>query len=287
VHGLLAPNGFIYCLPQQGTIVTKIDPSNDTATQIFSYTGHTAGIVKYGGGALGSDGKIYHFPATFWRESSLIKVIDPSNDTITNFASLTLNAGLSSVGTQGILAGNGNIYMAPGNETNKGYYITPNATNFTTYTPSITYPGLIAGVNAWNTASLGPNGKIYFFPSSGVTGILVIDPTTNVIPNAYTFGSAAAGVVHSSYQGSALAPNGKIYAFPSAVTSIVLCVDPANDTLTTFSVNLGTVAGAILAPNGKIYIGPYITTRFCSLPFINNNNFNSNACLSPFLNHSY
>ena len=66
--GVLAPNGKIYCVPNNSTQILVIDPATNT-TALF---GNFSGNIKWLGGVLAPNGKIYYVPGN----STQILVID-------------------------------------------------------------------------------------------------------------------------------------------------------------------------------------------------------------------
>lgn len=57
--GVLAPNGKIYTVPYNHSLLRVVDPENNTVSVIATVTGSQ----KYGGGSLGPDGNVYMFPS--------------------------------------------------------------------------------------------------------------------------------------------------------------------------------------------------------------------------------
>jgi len=69
IGGVLAPNGKIYCVPNNSTQILVIDPATNT-TALF---GNFSSSHKWFGGVLAPNGKIYCVPFN----STQILVIDP------------------------------------------------------------------------------------------------------------------------------------------------------------------------------------------------------------------
>ncbi|HNL00778.1 MAG TPA: hypothetical protein PKN93_10125 [Leptospiraceae bacterium] len=158
----------------------------------------------------------------------------------------TLGGANDFYGSGGLLAPNGKIYAPPNDQNainNQALIIDPK-TNITS-----TIAGIGGAGPKWSPGALAANGKMYFFPISGTTSILSIDPTTNALS---TFGSVTAG-----YGGAVLAPNGKIYAIPMTAGLPVAVFDPSTNQFTSISgATTGGWIGGVLALTGKIYAFP-------------------------------
>jgi hypothetical protein len=213
--------------------------SGFAVTTTSNGSGSFSGTLKWAGGVLAPNGKIYGIPYN----STSVLVIDPVVGTATTFGSLSGNAA-KWIG--GVLAPNGKIYGIPFDSTSI-LAIDPAVGTATTF-------GSLSGISKWYGGVLASNGKIYGIPSSS-TSVLVIDPTTNTTS---TFGSFSGSL---KWAGGVLAPNGKIYGIPFNSTS-VLVIDPVVGTATTFGSLSGNAKwyGGVLAPNGKIYCNPNIST---------------------------
>jgi len=160
--GVLAPNGNIYCTPNNAQCVMKIIPSlNGPDTLNFdisninttTYPFLTGNNNKWRGGCLAPDGKIYCCPYN----SNCVLIINPSNDTI----NLTDISGFSGSYTGAVLAPNGKIYCAPTSGTNVLVIIPSNL------------PSLSSG-RRWYTINISSWGTINSFGP-------ILSPTGNVI----------------------------------------------------------------------------------------------------------
>ena len=118
--GVLAPNGRIYCAPNNagtdlssGRYVLEIDPSSNK----FSYVGIDHGISgrKYSGGTLGLDGNIY-FPSDYNSNSpsTAVDIFNPNTYVMTNIP-LSI-AGYNRLQAS-CLGPNGKIYFSLGTST--------------------------------------------------------------------------------------------------------------------------------------------------------------------------
>lgn len=163
--GVLAPNGNIYCIPNNAQCVMRIIPNlNGPDTLNFdisninttTYPFLNGNNNKWRGGCLAPDGRIYCCPYS----SNVVLIINPSNNTI----NLTDISGFSGSYTGAVLAPNGKIYCAPTNGTNVLVIIPSNL------------PALPNG-RRWYTISIASWGtQLSFGP--------ILSPTGNVIiPN--------------------------------------------------------------------------------------------------------
>lgn len=162
--GILAPNGKIYCVPLRESNIGVIDPvartySNTVVTNLSSPVGN----ARYGGGALGGNGKIYMTP--FSSEFS-IGYIDTNLNTYSNSA--VTGPGIVREGavsanqyTGATLAPSGKIYIPPNRNSN--VIVVDTFTN--TYSNTVVKSSLDSGDSSHYFGSmLGPNGKIYCIP---------------------------------------------------------------------------------------------------------------------------
>ena len=149
----------------------------------------------------------------------------------------------------GVLAGNGNIYLAPYNA-EEVLIIDPVTDTY----DRTTMVGL-SGSLKWVGGVLAGNGKIYLAPYNAEE-VLIIDPVTDTYDRTTMVGLTGSG----KWMGGVLAENGKIYLAPRNA-EMVLIIDPATDTYDrTTMVGLsgsGKWMGGVLAENGKIYLAPY------------------------------
>lgn len=202
--------------------------------------------LKYYGGVLAQDGKIYCIPNT----AQDVHVIDPATNTSvrTNFG-YALPSGYKFSG--GVLAQDGKIYAVPSSTELGVLVIDPIAQSMNI----LAMGGQYSGAFKWNGCVLAPNGKIYGVPYNS-TDILVIDVNNQTV-NRTAMGADLSG--SSKWQGGVLAPNGKIYCAPYNSMDILI-IDPELDTAYTIPSGLagsGMCAGAVLGADGKIYCVPY------------------------------
>ena len=201
--GVLAPNGKIYCIPYDSTVVAIIDPISNTV-DTTTITGLT-GTGKWSGGVLASNDKIYCIPYN----STVVGIIN----TITNTIDTTTITGLDGTGkwSGGVLAPNRNIYCIRFNSI-YSLYINP-ITNTTTriygiagdnWLQSNNIPTLESSVNriAWSPTlnlfvAVGQQGRgavIWSSPdgknwTARPTGITLSNVTQLNISNCNNFGT--------------------------------------------------------------------------------------------------
>jgi streptogramin lyase len=315
--GVLAPNGKIYCFPEQASVALIIDPVTNTTTTFGAGSFYSGGnAFRYQGCVLAGNGKIYGIPCGGVVPQTVFQLIDPSNNTITAYASIaTLPPDNAFEG--GVLAPNGKIYPAP--SSNSVFYLIDPSNNtvsaFATYAAAaaynycnpvvgpngkiylcpiaatllrvidpdnntITVIGTVPSYGLGNGANVVPNGKIYFSPNNSIG--YIIDPLNNNTISTYSCAPTITGQINAF--GGKLAPNGKIY-FSSWTGTFFGVLDPENNTVT----RLGTVATSsyldmVLTPNGKLVLIPGAATSVTAYNFNLNQNWNLNTCLNPFNN---
>eukprot|EP00043_Microstomoeca_roanoka_P000679 m.28505 g.28505 ORF g.28505 m.28505 type:complete len:408 (-) comp10453_c0_seq2:644-1867(-) len=213
IGGVLVDSGKIYAIPCSSAAVLIIDPDLHTVDMtsvplITIEDGLADGALRWAGGVLAKNGKIYCIP--FY--SSAVLIIDP----VTNTVDTTSLVGLPSTSSKwnhGVLAENGRIYAFP-RDFSAVLIIDPssNSTDFTSISniPSVS--------NSWSDGVLAGNGKVYMIPYSSST-VLILDPSTNAI-DVSTFNSLSAQT--HKWGGGVLALNGRIYGLPFSSTSILV-----------------------------------------------------------------
>lgn len=271
--GVLASNGKIY-LNQAGISVGRvIDPSTNTVATPYTFSGITTSSNGQFVFVVAPNGKLYGMPIT---GNSLIRLVDPSNDTATNI--ITLGSAIS--GGTALLAPNGRIYFTA-TGTN-GYSFDPNNNSITTLNNfSLSFSGQ-------SSAIVDNSGYIVTLSGSGTTpNLLKYDPN-NDTTTTLTLNSGPSLPTGAWGFGGILAPNGKIYYAPHNAT-IGVILDVENLRLTTYgnnSVFPGSQAFAdgIFHPNGKIYFYPYLATSCVAVSILANANWNNNVCINSLVN---
>ena len=269
--GVLAPNGKIY-LNQAGISVGRvIDPSTNTVSTPYTFSGITTSLNGQFVFVVAPNGKLYGMPIT---GNSLIRVVDPSNDTATNIVTL----GSSISGGSAVLAPNGKIYFTA-TGTN-GYAFDPSNNSITTLTKyfgggqggaAVDFSGYIVSLSGSGTA---PN-LLKYNPNDDTATTISLNPGPTLPSGSWGFAIV-------------VAPNGKLY-FPPHDATIGFVLDMENYRLTTYGNNTvfpGSQAfgDGIFHPNGKIYFFPYNSTSVVAISILNNNNWNTNVCTNPFYN---
>jgi hypothetical protein len=256
--GVLAPNGKIYCIPLRATNVGIIDPLTntiDTTTiSMSTYPDLSNTGLKFWGGVLGTNGKIYCVP----RAVNYVGIIDPITNTFDS-TSITFTSAQSGVTSEayatGSLGSNGNIYFSPYAATSV-MRLRPadNSLNFIDVSNYSNH-----GSGRWGGSACGPDGNVYLMPQNNgfVVRIGVSNETVSTVFNT--------GINQSGYSsGATLGLDGRIYGIPNSTTgganNKLLFYDVLNNTGGTITSNLPSGGekfyGGVLAPNGKIYMIP-------------------------------
>jgi hypothetical protein len=284
--GVLAPNGKIYCCPEQANNVLIIDPDTNSVSSI-------SGVIdrSWYGCVLYSNGKIYCVPYG----ATNVLIIDTNNDTINETEIQGLNNGVDIYGSShkwagGAFATNGKIYMVPMLE-NRILIVDPlsSITNLSGTFASATYTEATKtlqcpGATFLTSLSVGDN-VIITTTTNSYTGYVNSITSDTIVEFIYYLGGTLATPVNllagdiNNLQktrkadittisglsgdwrnvGCVLAPNGKIYSVPHD-NNWVTVIDTSNNTTTQISVPISfygnNYRGGSLAPNGKIYCVP-------------------------------
>lgn len=268
---ILAPNNYIYFIPNGATAPAKFDTVTNTITPLtgnWSATGPVQGptgniIVSYSGsyhrGVLHPNGYIYGTPY----QANAILRINPSNDTFDFVGALPYRMRCNGA----VVAPNNKIYFIPEDSYTDGSGLTyyweynPGATGIGVTGGLTSFGGTAAGgIGLFRGGVLAPNGYIYTIPRQA--GYVSKINTQTLAITTFGQGSFPGPGGPVLWRGGVLAGNGKIYCVPNAAQN-VLEIDPSNDTVSTF----GTFASGgakwytgSLAPNGKIYCFPESST---------------------------
>jgi hypothetical protein len=265
--GVLAPNGKIYCIPGSATNVGIIDPVTNTIdTTTISMTRYpdlSANLIKFWGGVLATNGKIYCSP----RDVTYVGIIDPINNTFDS-TSITFTRIQSGGGTlqypTGALGSNGNIYFCPFDATSVlRVRPTDNSLNFINVS---SYPSF--GNGRWYGAACGPDGNVHLMPY-GTNAVVRIDVSTETIIREFDISDNQGWC-----SGAVLGLDGIIYGTPNRAggtqsNNKLLFYDVLNNTGGTIVVTTNNYTekwvGGVLAPNGKIYMIPTQYTRVATI----------------------
>jgi hypothetical protein len=252
---------------------------------VASITGLPSTLLKWRGGVLGPDGKIYGIP----HNATSVLTIDP----VTNTVDTTSINGLIGIDKWrgGVLAPNGKIYALPLDATcvliidpfspiSNITGVTPSTSFYTDGSLTLTCPGatfatvgpgqINVGDNILLTTNLGNFTGYVQTVSSNTTLIFVYALGTNIPVSEITAiqktrkadvtSISGLPLSFTGNHGARLGRDGKIYTIPGE-QNIVLVIDPNTNTFTTIPVgplvpNLNWADG-VLAPNGVIYGVPY------------------------------
>jgi hypothetical protein len=307
---VLAPNGYIYCVPCNATSVGYINPANGQFGTFGSAS--SGGFVS---GALAPNGNIYCMkfyggnigiitpgasPASStWSETGpsiadsrfsccfgpdgLLYIPSPNAANIGVYTpggsystSYLTNIGTITGGYAGaVLAPNGKIYCIPNSATNVGVIDTV-ARTFTV--AGLTVTGSATG---YRGGVLAANGKIYCLPQTNAK-VGVIDPIAGTFTDALITNQGAFTI---GYMTGTLGPDGNIYCMPENSLPIAV-INVQSNTFSTFGSSIAAANGSILAPNGTIYTAPTSSTAINTITFSGLSQLpNSNWCLSAYANH--
>jgi len=223
--GVLGPDGLIYFVPLDVDNIGILDPSSSSFTTL-DISGTISRCAKYSGGVLGPNGLIYFVP----NNVDNIGILDPSSRSFTTAHIPTPDAvhGVASFTDEcwggyaqyigGVLGPNGLIYFVPFNSFHVGI-LDPSSSSFSTLDiSSMISVGRINHDGAYKYIGgvLGPNGLIYFVPSSA-DNIGILDPSTT----SFTTHDISSTISRDwKYHGGVLGPNGLIYFVPYRAPNI-------------------------------------------------------------------
>ena len=214
--------------------ILEIDLQNGVATEIA--TGQTlSGSVRFIGGCLGSDGKIYYPP----RDFNKVLIADPANASYTvQDWGLTLTGGVYT----SAVSCDDKIY-AIGDADILVIDVQAN----TAYTSTFgVLSGTVANRQVSGVRSIA-DGCVYFGPYAN-THVLRIDPVSNTVSSSnygVSFGSQAT-------QGIANGKNGWIY-MPQHNNGANWKFDPVGNVATTVAGSSTKTVGATTGPDGNVY----------------------------------
>jgi streptogramin lyase len=179
---VLAPNGNIYFMPASSTRVLVLNPNTNSLSLLPTPVLPQLGSgLKYFGGVLAPNGKIYGIPDQANVDSVLI--IDPKTNTIdtntiTGIATINNYSGWKGA----VLHPNGKIYCVP-YTARRVLVIDPQTNTVDKYfiTDLWNVPNNGDEFHRWHGGVLAPNGKIYCIPLHFNPRVLIIDPESPVI----------------------------------------------------------------------------------------------------------
>lgn len=211
--GVLAPDGFIYCVPDTATEVLRYDPKT-RETLFFGKGEISVGTHKWSDGIIAPNGCIYCVPWTHPQvmvidpDASSVSFIDTATEDGTKVASFAEHKW-----RDGILASDGCIYCIPW-AAEAILRIDPEART------AICFGKLPEGDSKWAGAVLADDGRIYCAPYDA-RSILCIDVERQMAVCLGDFGPA-----RRKYRGALKAENGKIYMVPYNALEVLL-LDPS------------------------------------------------------------
>ena len=199
-EGALAKDGCIYFLPNRGSRILKLDPSNG---DYLSIVDEAIGGSNYKAAVLGSDGCIYGI-----HEKQMKKFNFRDNIVSTSNVGFSFLTHYEFVG--GVLASNGNVYSA--NKSGQILKIDTTSNNCIILGNKICnngYPG-------WGRPVLGADQCIYF-PPSYYGRVLMFNPNTQII----SLIGDSYGFEECKWRGAVLARDGFIYCIPHDADDIL------------------------------------------------------------------
>jgi len=209
-HGILGPDGKVYCIPFDAPSILVIDPADGSTSFIGDF-----GPMKYKWrvGLLGPDGKIYGIPYNF----DSVLVIDTAEGSV-KLLSCGSEGKDKAKWNGGMVGVDGRIYGIPAGA-RKVLQIDP-------ATESVELLGNLRGGRGkkWRNCVEAPDGKIYGIPFDA-TSVLVIDPRSN---SAWEVGDL--DPQEGKWADGALGDDGRIYGIPHNATS-TLVVDPVTGSI--------------------------------------------------------
>ena len=163
---VLGPNGKVYFIPFNSTVVMIFTPATNTV-DTTTITG-VAGASKYMGGVLAPNGKIYCIPY----DATNVGIIDTVTDTI-DVATISGLSASTAKWAGGVLTPNNDIICIPHSVTSTLVIRVTGATATSSTFPAATFTG--GGTQEWWGGVLAANGRIYTTPYNS-TNIAAMEP---------------------------------------------------------------------------------------------------------------
>ena len=256
--GVLAPNGYIYCIPHYSNKVVKINTNYGSSNygklsvvggEITIDVCESGSNGKWWGGVLAPNGKIYCAPYN----ACWVLVIDTNTDTISylgegntsnKFNNDNLDTSYSEKYCRGAcITKNGTIVFAPHNAYLVPYMKPP-------YDEVLFSSKKIDGQYKFDGAAMH-NNFIVFAPYKKTTGFYAFEPDTDSL---YTLPTS---FQDEYYSGIVLGPDQCYYLIPSGATQ-PFRVFGTNASFGTSNSSSSKWSGGVLAPNGSIYCVDFI-----------------------------
>ena len=288
--GVLAENGYIYCIPYCANYVLKIDTNYGSETYgklskiEFEITKEgVGGNYSYNywkGGVLAPNGIIYCAPCN----SSYILKIDTRTDTV-SYMNDEFVSGLLGVSynfcSGAVLTPHGEIAFVPYGSTRVPIL------KFADESMTWCVHDMGSTSNRWATGVYDPvRDRVTFIPNEKSLDVMELryftDGTSDITTNPYYT------PVSVNFGNAVLAPNGHVYLLPKSTGE--QCYELSSSSTgpnESFGNTDNTLQNwhAVLAPNGKIYSAGYGSKIMVVSPNSTGNlNFGLNTILSPYLN---
>ena len=252
--GGVAYKNFVYCAPYNSQCILKIN-ALDFSVDYIEDENISSSLMKYSGAILGDNGKIYFVP----HNSDGILEFDPETDRVTG-----------KYGDEAYFGTNANYCKAVRNPLDGMIYFIPKNTIYVlqfdcfrkTVKPVLKINDY--GVDKFCTATLAPNGLVYFIPGYGYSQMGVFDP------NIYTIKFVPFSTKsYESFGDAVVAPNNKIYLAPfgSANTGFIEYNIAANthNVFCTVSTSADRWSGGFLRSDGRIVFMPVVSTKIACI----------------------
>jgi len=173
-------------------------------------------------------------------------------DLSSTIQSTSVDGSTNSKYSDGVLATNGKIFLAPFNADDVGV-IDPATGGFSV----IDISRSIYIDQKYRGGVLGPDGRIFLVPcNADLIGVI------NPVDQSFSVIDISASInTESKYWGGVMHPDGKIYFAPHNADNVGV-LDPAAGSFSVVNIS-GTIstdrkyAGGVVAPNGKVYFVPY------------------------------
>jgi hypothetical protein len=232
LSGALAPDNFIYYMPDCARRIMRLNPDNDSLSSVGDDLGEGGGY-KYVGTVVGNDKCLYGIPNAATR----IVKFDPTNSATTSTIGEEGEEEEFECGN-GVLGCDGDIYAA--NESGQVLQIDTTNGNYTWIGDPIHSRG-----RGWGDPIVGVDKCIYWPPLYS-NRVLKFDPETQQLPSLV---GGDLGEGDFKWLNGALATDGAIYCIPSN-SSRVLVIDPIKEFSATLQTNMALYSDEL----GRLFV---------------------------------